>query len=166
MHHSEDRQLIARLLGELDAEAVAEFDRQRRRDPQLDERYQLLLSDWKDLDLAPPPSPLAGSAQRMLAQRRRSPLGGQRLQALGQTLGGAAALMAGLLLGIGLGTAPAIQSSTTTESSLVDEVLVAESLSTENSTLSDAYWQLVSGSSQGSEDSRGSEDLKGPEVLQ
>ncbi|MBZ0114540.1 MAG: hypothetical protein K8J08_18900 [Thermoanaerobaculia bacterium] len=152
MDHPEDRQLIARLLGELDPEAAAEVDRQRRRDPRLEQRYQLLLGNWNALDLAPPPAPLAGSAQRMLAQQRTGRVGGGRFRVLGQLFGGAAALATGLALGIGLGIAPTMLDGTTTAEaasvdsvdSIVNEVLVAESLSTESSSLSDAYWQLVS----------------------
>lgn len=163
MNHPEDSQLIARLLGELDAEAAAEFDRRRRREPQLELRYQALLSDWNGLELAPPPVPQVGSARRMLMQRAlmqrgTGRLGGQRFRVLGQLLGGAAALAAGLALGVGLGIAPTMLDGSTTESTPVvfvnldspasnspaSEVLIAESLSTENSSLTDTYWQLVS----------------------
>jgi len=128
--------LLRLLLGELPSEEAGALRERLDREPELAARYRDLEARWQGLTLPPPAPPLPGFDGRVMARVRAAAREGAPLSwSLAPTwvrAAAAAALVAGMALGAGLGRLPAGRSP---------EALPNLALS-ERVPLADSYWSV------------------------
>jgi anti-sigma factor RsiW len=146
-----EKELMRLLHGELPAERARALRERLAGDPALAAAYRRLEAAWSGLDLPPAAPPPPGFAGRVMAQAReaaRDPLAGPASWGLAPTWVRAtagAALVAGLVAGVGLGgvwSAPAGAEAF----EATDEQAEAEiAASGDDGSLAESYWNAVEG---------------------
>jgi anti-sigma factor RsiW len=138
-----EHELMSLLRGELAADEARELRGRMRREPELAAEYRRLEQTWTGLEL-PPPSPVPpGFTGRVMARVRSEKASGSlswRSAPNWVRATAAAALVAGSLLGIGVGRSwPAADTSPTSEGAIAGlKVSSGEELS-----LAAGYWKLI-----------------------
>jgi anti-sigma factor RsiW len=146
-----EHQLMSLLRGELAAEEARELRARMRREPELAADYRRLEQTWNGLEL-PPSSPVPpGFTSRVMARVRSERTSGSLSWASAPTwvrATAAASLVAGALLGIGVGRSwPTADTSPTPEGAIAGlKVSSGEDLS-----LAAGYWRLIVDSTTGGE---------------
>lgn len=140
---SSTNELMSLLRGELAAGEARELRGRIRRDPELAAEFQRLEQTWNGLEL-PPPSPLPPGFTGRVMARVRSEKAARSLSWSSAPhwvrATAAASLVAGALLGIGVGVSwPAADASPTAEGAIAGlKVSSGEELS-----LAAGYWNLI-----------------------
>jgi len=146
-----EHELMSLLRGELAAEEARELRARLRREPELAADYRRLEQTWNRLEL-PPPSPVPpGFTGRIMARVRSERASGSLSWSSAPNwvrATAAASLLAGALLGIGVGRSwPAADASPTPEGAIAGlKVSSGEDLS-----LAAGYWKLIVESTTGGE---------------
>ena len=143
-----EHELMSLLRGELAAGEARELRARMQREPELAADFRRLEQTWNALEL-PPPSPLPpGFSGRVMARVRGERAGSLSWRSAPSWVRAtaAASLVAGALLGIGVGHSwPAAETSPTTEGAIAGlKVSSGEELS-----LAAGYWNLIVDSTTG-----------------
>lgn len=146
-----EHELMSLLRGELAAEEARELRARMRREPELAADYRRLEQTWNRLEL-PPPSPVPpGFTGRIMARVRSEKANGSLSWSSAPNwvrATAAASLLAGALLGIGVGRSwPTADASPSSEGAIAGlKVSSGEELS-----LAAGYWNLIVDSTTGGE---------------
>lgn len=143
-----ERSILMRLVhGELSPEEARRLEQRLDREPELRARYERLRASWEALELPPPPPAPAGFRDRVVAAARHSR--GREVSWAGAPLwaraGAAAALAAGLLLGVGVGRLGSDGRARIAAASELEAALSGE-LAAGPPSLAEAYWQELEAS--------------------
>ena len=134
---SDEIALMRLLHGELPAEGARALRERLDREPELAERYRRLQAGWEGLALPPAAPPPPGFSGRVMAHVRGAVGEGATLSwSLAPTwvrAAAAAALSAGLVLGVGLGRLPSARNP---------EALTGTTGLSERVPLADSYWSV------------------------
>jgi anti-sigma factor RsiW len=150
MNGTESSDLMRLLHGELSEARARELRQRLEREPALAEEYRRLQRAWEGLDL-PPASPVPpGFSQRVMAHARAE-RPGEGLSLRGAPVwvraAAAAALVAGTVLGIGVGgrLSPTDEAQVTTQTVKTEETAQSDQLIGSGDALAESYWETVEG---------------------